>query len=89
MQLAVLLKVLLTRNRACRLQQGPELQERLNGGPHNKQFLSPTIQIAPPRMSHAEQQAGERESAASCSQRRNSPSIKEGREQTEVVGEWR
>lgn len=58
MQLDVLLKVLLTRNRACSFQQGQELQEKLNGGPHNKQFLSPTIQIAPQRMSHSEQQAG-------------------------------
>lgn len=57
-QLDVPLKVLLTRNRACSLQQGQEFQERLNGGPHNKQFLSPTIQIVPQRMSHPEQQAG-------------------------------
>lgn len=43
MQLDVLLKVSLTRNRACSLQQGKELQEGLSGGPHSKQFLSPRI----------------------------------------------
>lgn len=42
MQLDGLLKVLLTKNRACSLQQGQELQEGLNGGPHDKQ--SPRIQ---------------------------------------------
>lgn len=36
MQLDVLLKVSLPRSRACSLQQGQELQEGLNGGPHSK-----------------------------------------------------
>lgn len=47
MQLDVLLKVLLTRNRACSFHQGRELQEGLNGGTCDKQFLSPRIQTAP------------------------------------------